>query len=358
MSLLWVEQEEEFQKLVEAAFQRESQSKADYFATLSSKALRIVYRDTRYNVDYLYTSYLLDDQKIMEDYAAWLYRLMASILKDMTPEALADYIVDHLDAIYQSIPEVVAPEKQAPLQALVVLAQKRVREAAAAGEALRGPSSPRPSQYEAEIREYMDSLFQRDSRKPVYLVQKFTQAGIPLSNIYVEILAESMRRVGDLWHKGEITVDTEHYCTSVTQMAMAQMYPLLFEGERKNKVLLCACPGTELHEMGARMVADLFEQDGWDSIYLGAAVPEDALLDAIEANRPDLVALSVTMPQHLVACREMVESIRTAFPQQTIAVGGKAFESTQGLWEKWPVDLYAMDARQLLSQANALCDGA
>ena len=26
----------------------------------------------------------------------------------------------------------------------------------------------------------------------------------------------------------KITVDAEHYCTSVTQMAMAQMYPVLF----------------------------------------------------------------------------------------------------------------------------------
>lgn len=57
----------------------------------------------------------------------------------------------------------------------------------------------------------------------------------------------------------KITVDAEHYCTSVTQMAMAQMYPVLFANERKNKTLLCACPGTELYEMGARMVADLFE---------------------------------------------------------------------------------------------------
>ena len=55
----------------------------------------------------------------------------------------------------------------------------------------------------------------------------------------------------------KITVDAEHYCTSVTQMAMSQMYPVLmypvlFANERKNKTLLCACPGTELYEMGAR----------------------------------------------------------------------------------------------------------
>ncbi len=52
------------------------------------------------------------------------------------------------------------------------------------------------------------------------------ERGIPLSDVYVEILAESMRRNGELWHTAQLTVDTEHYCTSVTQMAMAQLYPL------------------------------------------------------------------------------------------------------------------------------------
>jgi len=56
-------------------------------------------------------------------------------------------------------------------------------------------------------------------------------------------------------------------------MAMSQMYDKLFDGERKNKTILSVCPGMELHEMGARIVADLFENHGWDSIFLGAAVP-------------------------------------------------------------------------------------
>lgn len=133
-----------------------------------------------------------------------------------------------------------------------------------------------------------------------------------------------MRRVGELWRTAQITVDAEHYCTSVTQMAITQMYPLLFSSERRNRTLLCACPGTELHEMGARMVADIFENDGWDSIYLGAAVPEDAMLEAI----------------------------RREFPESRIAVGGKAFQSTHQIWKQWPIDFYVEDARELLQNVN------
>ena len=77
-------------------------------------------------------------------------------------------------------------------------------------------------------------------------------------------------------------------------------------------------------------------------------------LDAVQEYRPDLIALSVTMPQHLLACRDVVLAIRKAFSSAKIAVVGKAFESTNDLWERWPIDLHAFDARDFLQQANAL----
>ena len=161
-----------------------------------------------------------------------------------------------------------------------------------------------------------------------------------------------MHRVGDLWHTAQISVDTEHYCTATTQMAMEQLYPAVFEAEPRGRTVLCACPGSELHEMGARAVADIFESDGWDSVYLGAGVPLDAMLHAVEENAPDLIVLSVTMPQHLMACRDMVQAIRGRFPQSKIAVGGGAFRSTSEIWKQWPIDFYTEDARELLQRAD------
>lgn len=351
MSLLWMDYEEEFQNLVDKAFRRACSEDPHYYDNLPPRIKHIIYRDTRYNIDFLYTAFLLGDDKIMEDYAVWLYQLMASVLKKIPNDTVAEYVLEHLDTIRRTLPETVSAEKLPRLLHLMDCADASVQAAAK----LPLPEISHTAKYEAEIEQYMDSLFQRNSRKTMRLIPEFSEKGIPLSDIYVEILAESMRRVGDLWHTAKITVDTEHYCTSVTQMAMAQMYPLLFAHERKDKTLLCACPGTELHEMGARMVADLFENDGWDSIYLGAAVPEDAMLEAVATNQPDLIALSVTMPQHLLACQDLVSAIRKQYPDIKIAVGGKAFESTHSLWKQWPIDLYTQDARQLLEQANRIC---
>ena len=78
----------------------------------------------------------------------------------------------------------------------------------------------------------------------------------------------------------------------------------------------------------------------------------DAMLEAVRSNHPDLIALSVTMPQHLLVCRDLVNAIRREFPESRIAVGGKAFQSTHQIWKQWPIDFYVEDARELLQNVN------
>lgn len=351
MSLLWMDHEKKFQELVDKAFTYEKEGRPEYFSKLSKRVQKIIERDTKYNVDFLYTAYALGDEKVMENYALWLFRLMASVFHGRrTLSETADYVIEHLDYICQAVKDTIEETTQPALLALLEQAKRKV-DSARTEEAVTEPSWTE-SKYEEQIHEYMDALMKKDSRKAAYLIQQFSGEGIPTQDIYAGILAESMRRVGELWLTSKISVDQEHYCTSVTQMAMAQMYPNILLSERKNKTMLCACPGTELHEMGARMVADIFENDGWDSIYLGAAVPEEYLLASIKENQPDLVVLSVALPPHLLTCRDVVNVIKKEFPNCKVAVGGNAFRLTQHIWSQWPIDVHTEDARELLEWAN------
>ena len=100
------------------------------------------------------------------------------------------------------------------------------------------------------------------------------------------------------------------------------------------------------------MISDLFEYHGWDTIYLGAAVPRKSILETIESEQSHLVALSVTMPQHLTTCEEIVYEIKKLYPHVLIAVGGRAFSMTNELWKKWPIDIYTTDARSLIKIAE------
>ena len=351
MSLLWMDHTPEFQSLVDTACVIEEERNPSYFASLPAKTRDIIRRDTRYNIDFLYTAFALDDDKVMQNYAAWLYGLMFGIFKVKSPAEVGRYVEGHLACIEEAAGRDANPVHRDRLVRLLEEARAAVREAAASP---LDEADFAACRYEDQIELYLKSLFARDTRGAMRLIRAFVAQGISIEDVYIDILAECMRRVGELWHAGRISVDAEHYCTSVTQTAMSQMYDRIFDAERCGKTVLMACPGAELHEMGARMLADIFENGGWDSIYLGAAVPEDYLLASIRENRPDVVALSVTMPQFLIDCQHLVEAIRAEFPRIVIGVGGGAFASTHEIWRRWPVDFHTKDAREALKRANEL----
>jgi methanogenic corrinoid protein MtbC1 len=200
--------------------------------------------------------------------------------------------------------------------------------------------------------EYLDFLLNNDSRNAVKLIQKAFSEGVSVEEIYLDILQEVMNEVGNMWHQNVISVDMEHYCTSATQLVLSNFYQFIFSQPRNGRRILTCCVGSELHEMGIRMVSDLFEYNGWDSIYLGAAVPNSAVLNAIKNHKPDLIGLSITMPQHLPLCLDLINEIRKSGLNVRIAVGGRALETTNKLWEKWDIDVYTVSAVDLVNWAD------
>lgn len=346
MSLMMMDQEPEFLNLTNEIFTRQLENNQGLSASLDGWARKKMYQDVRYNVDFLYTALYLEDEGIFSRYARWLYQLLCPLMEYFTRERVCAIMVEHYELIRSCLENAVAKETRPKLHRLLDAAIQATREECAHGR----PGRPEKGRYEQEIGQYLDSLLQSDTKGAMALVAEYINAGLPLGDICVDIIAEAMRRVGDLWHGHRISVDMEHYCTSVTQMALSQLYPLIFGQKRRGKRVLVACVGSELHEIGARMVADLFEYHGWDSIYLGAAVPVEAIKLAVGEHRPDLVALSVTMPQHLPHCREAVKQLREQDPGIKIAVGGNAFSGTE-IWAGWDV-VYTADARKLVQWAE------
>ncbi|RGY98751.1 cobalamin-dependent protein [Clostridium sp. AM58-1XD] len=349
MGLLQVDRNPEFLRLTNEVFQRQLESDPELNKELNEAARNKMYQDVIYNMDVLYTALELEDEKIFEYYARWLYQLLCPLMPYCSRERIKDQMLEHYALVKECLKQTAAKEKLDRIERLINKAsQVTAEECENAGSSVFRA----PRRYEKETRQYLECLLRSDTRGAVYLVSEYVKKGIPLTDIYVDIIAESMREVGELWHHHLITVDKEHYCTSTTQLALAQMYPIIFRQKRKNGKVLVACVGSELHEMGARMVADLFEYDGWDSIYLGAAVPTESILSSVDVYHPKLIALSVTMPQHLGLCKEAVMQIRKIHPEVKIAVGGHAFETTNEIWKKWRVDVYTQDARNLVKWAN------
>ncbi|HOJ98596.1 MAG TPA: cobalamin-dependent protein [Termitinemataceae bacterium] len=203
-------------------------------------------------------------------------------------------------------------------------------------------------------RRYLEALLAADRRKAGAIIEQAIQNGSSIKDIYLEVFQKTQQEIGRLWQLNQISVAQEHFCSAATQMIMAQLYPMLFKGEVKQKHIIVACVGGELHELGARMVADIFELEGWDSYFIGANTPLRDLLRTITEKKTELVALSVTMTYHLSELKEYIRELHKSSSNLKIMVGGYPFNMTPTLWQKVGADGWASDAVQAVQVAERL----
>lgn len=207
---------------------------------------------------------------------------------------------------------------------------------------------------------YLDLLLAARRGEATRLILGAIEAGdLTIRELYLDVFQPVLHEVGRRWQANQLSVAHEHFVSAATQMLMSQLYPRLLATPRRGRALVAACAGDELHEIGLRMVADLFELDGWDSYYLGARVPIDATLIAIRERRADVLALSATLPDHRHHLRATIEAIRGTpeLAATRVLVGGAAFQ-TSDAWHETGADGFAADAASAVALANDLLDGA
>ena len=144
-------------------------------------------------------------------------------------------------------------------------------------------------------------------------------------DVYTGLFQPSMYRVGELWEYNKISVAAEHMASSITEGLMNRFALDMDPAPAVNKSVVVGSVEGELHQIGAKMVADVFELHGWDTLYLGADTPLGELLRLLRERSPDAVALSLTVFFHMPILIKMIDAIREEFPELPILVGGQGF---------------------------------
>ena len=172
---------------------------------------------------------------------------------------------------------------------------------------------------------FIDSLLKGDRRTCNSIVVKLLDADIEIKELYVHLFQRALYEVGVLWEKNQISVATEHIATAITEGLLTLVYPKLFEAEHYGKKAVIACVPNEFHQIGAKMVADTFELNGWDGHFVGANTPTPELLKKIHEISPDVIGLSLSIYFNLPSLEKMIDDIRVEFPETPIWIGGQAF---------------------------------
>ena len=180
---------------------------------------------------------------------------------------------------------------------------------------------------EQRYNDYLNHLLQGHRMACTRVVQGLLDQDIEIKTLYEDLFQKSLYEVGELWEHNKITVAREHLATAITESLLNQVYPRLFEKESRaqNKKAVISCAANEYHQIGGKMVADIFELQGWDAHFLGANTPVDHMLAFIQEEAPDLLGLSLSVYFNIGLLKTGIEAVRSNFRNLDILVGGQAF---------------------------------
>ncbi|MBE4909317.1 methionine synthase [Bacillus luteolus] len=183
----------------------------------------------------------------------------------------------------------------------------------------------------------------------------------PLQIINGPLMA-GMSEVGILFNNNELIVAEVLQSAEVMKAAVSFLEPYMEKKEDNNgkgKVLLATVKG-DVHDIGKNLVDIILSNNGFKVVDLGIKVTPQALISAIQEEKPDLVGLSgllVKSAQQMVVTAQDLQQAGISVP---ILVGGAAlsrkFTDNKIAPEYTGPVLYAKDAMDGLSLATRLQD--
>jgi len=291
---------------------------------------------------------------LLEDYVRWIVSLPA----DVSPYVgdIAKFFGDVSRFVELQFPA----ETSLPVNHFIDRALNSLSNEAGADDHRLAENLPTENPLASVQHSYLELLLEKRREDALRLVLETVNSGVDIESIYLNVFQPAQHKIGSLWQAGTINVAQEHYCTAATQFIMAQLQPYFVTGDPAGKTLVASCVGDELHEVGLRIVADLFEVNGWNSIYLGANAPAKSIAETMVSSSAQILAISTTMPQHLFKLAEVIQVVRShpGCEQVKVMVGGYPFNVDPFLWQRVGADAGAADGKDAISVAGRLIGSA
>ncbi len=149
---------------------------------------------------------------------------------------------------------------------------------------------------------------------------------IDLRSLHHEVLSPMLRDTGHEWQEGHTRVWEEHFTTATVRTIVEALYPHVQRMRAAAPVtghsILLACPEDEAHDLGLRMLADMFDASGWTTFLLGADTPTVEIADAAAALGVDHVLLAAVTFIDRVRIRGVLDKLHERLPGVRLLVAG------------------------------------
>jgi 5-methyltetrahydrofolate--homocysteine methyltransferase len=155
------------------------------------------------------------------------------------------------------------------------------------------------------------------------LIEAALASGSPASELVDKIMIPAIVRVGDLYEKKIYFLPQLMAAAETMKKALGDLDPHLKKtaAATKGKVILATVRG-DIHDIGKNIVALLLRNYGYCVIDLGKDVGDQAILDAVKKEKPDVIGLSALMTTTMVNMKDVITLVRAKGIQTAFMVGG------------------------------------
>ena len=202
---------------------------------------------------------------------------------------------------------------------------------------------------------YADALARGEANVAQSVIDDAIDRGATPPEIYLSVLAPAQVKIGEMWHRGDISIAQEHLATAITMQMMDRQRQAAKPRTPIGLRALVTPPKDDQHFVGARITADLLIMDGWDVDFFWNATPDKDLAEYLQLRRIDLLAISATMSEFLPNVATTTDAIRRLDPSRPkILLGGSAITHADFDPLELGVDAVVTDVAQAAQIARQL----
>jgi MerR family transcriptional regulator, light-induced transcriptional regulator len=178
--------------------------------------------------------------------------------------------------------------------------------------------------FDAASNLFLVSLLGGNRSKCSEIVNSLLEKQVPLEELYELVIRSALYEIGRLWEQGVISVAAEHQASAIVEAVLNEQFPRVISVKKNNKSVVLTCVENEFHQIGIKMVSDVFELNGWNSHFLGANTPLTDLITFSKNISPNAIAISTSLDFHLPDLERTIRSIQNLMPEVQTIIGGQA----------------------------------
>lgn len=207
----------------------------------------------------------------------------------------------------------------------------------------------------AELSKLYEAVVNGDAKTAVAVTREALAENVDPMELVTRFMIPAMDEVGRRFENEEYFVPELLLSARAMKSAMELIRPLLAArgAEPVARVVIGTVKG-DLHDIGKNLVASMLEGGGFEVIDLGADVPPERFVEAVQERNAQIVALSALLTVTMPAMKTTIEALKAAGVRDRVKVMVGGAPLTSRYAEEIGADAYGENASVAVALARRL----